>query len=526
MKTAVFRWNKEHAMKHGWPLIAVAALALAGAGSLTVQAQPAADFFKGKTISMVVSSSPGGGYDVLSRTVARHLPKHIPGAPIVAVRNMPGAGGIVATNYLYNVASKDGLTIGGVQNNTPFEPLLGTKEAEYDPRKFIWLGSPSFETGLLIVWNTVPVDNLEDVRKREITVSSSGANSTPSFYARLLNELLGTKLKIVVGYPGQSESFIAMERGEVDGYPSIFWSSLSATRPDWIKQGKVKYIVQYGPEKEKGAGDTPNVMDLLSKDEDKLLLEKLQLELESRRREREAADKQRRLQILAIEQVLVDGGLIAPYDPAAAADVAAQPSAAQVPAAAAAAAAAAVVAALAPAPALAPVREPVREMPPMKYAETGGGAVPTPAEDTGVTAQLDRMVALEEEARKKGTMTVEDYEQVKRKMVQRQVERDRKLRAMVGQGQEELMGDSALTIQRVGRGYLGRDLARRKRLARRLQVQARRPQHELACTHRRSMPEAHAQVKARGKTRKQLRAIGEKRWRAQDSTRLLLQQPC
>ena len=198
-------------------------------------------------------------------------------------------------------------------------------------------------------------------------------------------------------------------------------------------------------------------------DEDKLLLEKLQLELESRRREREAADKQRRLQILAIEQVLVDGGLIAPYDPAAAADVAAQPSAALAPAAA---ATAAVVAALAPAPALAPVREPVREMPPMKYAETGGGAVPTPAEDTGVTAQLDRMVALEEEARKKGTMTVEDYEQVKRKMVQRQVERDRKLRAMVGQGQEELMGDSALTIQRVGRGYIGRKKARAAALRR------------------------------------------------------------
>ena len=259
-------------MTHHLSTIAAAALALAGLCVGSARAQPAAEFYKGKTISMVVSSSPGGGYDVLSRTVARHLPRHIPGAPIIAVRNMPGAGGIVATNFLYNVASKDGLTIGGVQNNTPFEPLLGTKEAEYDPRKFTWLGSPSFETGLLIFWNTVPVDTVEDVRKREITVSSSGANSTPSFYARLLNELLGTKLKIVVGYPGQSESFIAMERGEVDGYPSIFWSSLSATRPDWIKTGKVKFIVQYGPEKEKGAGATPNVSDLLTKPDDQLLL--------------------------------------------------------------------------------------------------------------------------------------------------------------------------------------------------------------------------------------------------------------
>jgi tripartite-type tricarboxylate transporter receptor subunit TctC len=185
---------------------------------------------------------------------------------------MPGAGGIVATNFLYNVASKDGLTIGGVQNNTPFEPLLGTKEAEYDPKKFNYLGSPSYETGLLIVWHTSPVSNVEDARKKEFTVSSSGANSTPGFFARLLNELLGMKLKIVLGYPGQNESFIAMERGEVDGYPSIFWSSLASTRPDWIKNKMVKFIVQYGPEKEQGAGDTPNVMDLLTKDDDKLLL--------------------------------------------------------------------------------------------------------------------------------------------------------------------------------------------------------------------------------------------------------------
>lgn len=236
------------------------------------QAQPAVEFYKGKTISLVVSSSAGGGYDLLARAIARYLPKHIPGAPIVAVRNMPGAGGIVATNYLYNVASKDGLTMGGVQNNTPFEPLLGTKEAEYDPKNFNWLGSPSYETGLLIVWNTVPVSSVDDVRKRQVTVSSSGVNSTPSFYARLLTELLGLKLKIVVGYPGQNESFIAMERGEVDGYPSIFWSALSSTRPDWITQKKVKYIVQYGPEREKGAGETPFVADLLTKSDDKLLL--------------------------------------------------------------------------------------------------------------------------------------------------------------------------------------------------------------------------------------------------------------
>lgn len=251
----------------------VAALSGAAFASVGAKAQPAADFYKGKTISLVVSSSAGGGYDMLARAISRHLPKHIPGSPIVAVRNMPGAGGIVATNFIYNVAPKDGLTIGGVQNNTPFEPLLGTKEADYDPKKFNWLGSPSYETGLLIAWNTVPVTTVDDVRKKEITVSSSGANSTPSFYARLLTDLLGLKLKIVVGYPGQNESFIAMERGEVDGYPSIFWSSLSSTRPDWIRDKKVKFIVQYGPEKEAGAGNTPTVQEFLTKEDDKLLLD-------------------------------------------------------------------------------------------------------------------------------------------------------------------------------------------------------------------------------------------------------------
>ncbi len=245
-------------------------LALASSGA---QAQSAADFYKGKTLNLIISSSAGGGYDMLSRSIARHLPKHIPGAPIVAARNMPGAGGIIATKHLYTVAPKDGLTIGGVQNNTPFEPLLGTKEADYDPRRFNWLGSPSFETALVIAWHTVPVNTVDDLRKREITVASSGANSTPSFFTRLLNDLLGTKMRIVVGYPGQNESFAAMEREEVDGYPSIFWSAIMTTKPDWMRDNKIKALVQYGPEKEAAIGPVPSVSDFLTKEEDKQLLQ-------------------------------------------------------------------------------------------------------------------------------------------------------------------------------------------------------------------------------------------------------------
>src|SRR5262249_45760080 len=155
------------------------------------------------------------GYDTMARTLAKYLPRHLPGAPRVVISNMPGAGGIVAMNYFYRSAAKDGTAIAAMQNNTPFEPLLGTKEAMYDPTKFNWIVSPSTEVGLIAVWKTAPVNTIADLQQREITMGSSGANSTPSFYARLINATLHTKMKLVVGYPGQNEAYLAMERGEI-----------------------------------------------------------------------------------------------------------------------------------------------------------------------------------------------------------------------------------------------------------------------------------------------------------------------
>jgi tripartite-type tricarboxylate transporter receptor subunit TctC len=235
------------------------------------RAQPAQDFFRGKSIDLVVSSSPGGGYDALARAVARYLGKHIPGNPSVVVRNMPGAGGIVAVNYIANVAARDGLTIACVLNNTPFEPLFGTKEATYDATKLTWLGTPSVETGLLIVWHTSPIKTLDDARKMPMTAGSSGANSAPSFYARLLNELLGLKIKVVLGYPGQNEAYLAMERGELDSYGVTFWSSLTSTKGDWLRDKKIRILVQYGPQKEAALPDVPYGPDLVSSPDDKAL---------------------------------------------------------------------------------------------------------------------------------------------------------------------------------------------------------------------------------------------------------------
>ena len=252
-------------------LLGLVAIGL-GAAPAIAQTTPA-DFYKGQTVTIILSSAPGGGYDAVARTLATYLPRYIPGNPTVVVKNMAGAGGIVAANFLYNVAPKDGLTIGGLQNNVPFEPLFGTKEANFDATKFHWLGTPSMETAILTIWSaTSEVKTWEQAKTEELTMGSSGNNSTPSFYGRLFNEVLGTKLKIIVGYESQTHAFLAMERGELNGYPSVFYNSLMATKPGWFKEGKVRLLVQLGF-KEPALASVPSLPDLVTKDADKRLVE-------------------------------------------------------------------------------------------------------------------------------------------------------------------------------------------------------------------------------------------------------------
>ncbi len=247
--------------------------ALIGICTPQAKADAIADFYKGRTVTVVVSSSAAGGYDTLARAVARHMGRHLPGNPVFIVRNMPGAGGMTATNFLYNNADKDGSVIGLVQNNTPFEPLFGTKEARYDPVKFNWLGSPSSETAMVLIWHAVPVNSIAELKAREVAVGVSGANSTPAFFTRLLNATLGTKMKPVNGYPGQNDVLLAMERGELDGHPSAFFSSVRSTRPAWLRDKTAKAIVQYGPQKLAELHDVPFAPDLVASDDDRLVME-------------------------------------------------------------------------------------------------------------------------------------------------------------------------------------------------------------------------------------------------------------
>jgi len=239
-------------------------------GFAPAQAQ---DFYRGKTVTIVVSTSTGGGYDAMARAIARHIGRHVPGNPNFVIRNMPGAGGIAAVNWLFNVAEKDGTIVGLVSNATPLEPLFGTKEARYDATRFNWLGTPSFETAMVLLWHTVPVNSIQDLKTRETNMGASGANSTPAFYTRVFNATLGTRMKLIAGYPGQSNALLAMERGELDGYPSVFYSALTSTRPTWLANKQAKAIFQYGPERLKELPDVPSAPDLLSGDDDKLLMQ-------------------------------------------------------------------------------------------------------------------------------------------------------------------------------------------------------------------------------------------------------------
>ena len=159
----------------------ICAVAMAAAAATTAAAHAAdtiADVYKDKQLKLIISSSPGGGYDLYSRAVARHLSDHLAGEPTIVPQNMPGAGGIKGADYLYTVAPKDGLTIGNLQNTVPFEPMYGTKQATFDPGKFNWLGSPNKEVAFLLVWHTVPVDTLDDAKTHELILGASGANST------------------------------------------------------------------------------------------------------------------------------------------------------------------------------------------------------------------------------------------------------------------------------------------------------------------------------------------------------------
>jgi tripartite-type tricarboxylate transporter receptor subunit TctC len=231
------------------PVAAIVAL------SLDSGATRAADFYQGKQVTIVVGFSAGGTYDATARLFARHLGRHLPGRPAVIVRNQPGAGSLVATTALHTTLPKDGTALGVVGGGVVLEPLLGNPQATYDPRRFNWIGGRTRDNFLCLVWHTVPVHTLADVTRRETIVGATGPGSRTLTYPRALNELMGTKFKVVSGYPGGNEITLALERGEVEGYCGWALGSITTRAPDWLRDGKVRPLAQFTLSKP----DLPNV---------------------------------------------------------------------------------------------------------------------------------------------------------------------------------------------------------------------------------------------------------------------------
>jgi tripartite-type tricarboxylate transporter receptor subunit TctC len=237
---------------------------------------PAADYYAGKTVDMIVGTSPGGGFDTYARTIARHMPRHIPGQPAFVVKNMPGAGSTKAASFVHSQAPRDGTVIGAVFPGAIMEPLLGDRsKAPYDPTQLIYIGSADSGTRICFAWHNSQTKTFADALKRKTVAGASAAGGSSRDYAYMHNKLNGAQLEVVSGYKGGAEILLALERGEVDATCGFEWSSLKAQRPDWLRDNKVNVLVQVAlePEPTLTQMGVPHIIDFTKPGEDRKALE-------------------------------------------------------------------------------------------------------------------------------------------------------------------------------------------------------------------------------------------------------------
>jgi tripartite-type tricarboxylate transporter receptor subunit TctC len=229
------------------------------------------DFFRGKSIKLMIGTGPGGGYDTYGRLVARYIGRHVPGDPSVVPQNQPGASSLALTNNLFNTAPRDGTTIGIVNQAMPIEQFLQSPNTNYDVNQFSWIGRVSSAAELAIVWHTVPVQTIQDVMTRETLMGGTGPTSSTEFVPRLLNTLAGTKFRIIGGFNGTTAIALAMERGEVEGSATPL-ESLTSYRADWVREKKIKILVQYTRERDPELPDIPTMVELGTTEEGRKIL--------------------------------------------------------------------------------------------------------------------------------------------------------------------------------------------------------------------------------------------------------------
>jgi predicted outer membrane repeat protein len=238
----------------------------------TAVAQSAEEFFRTASLSIYVGSGGGGGYDAITRLVARHMTRYLPGNPGFVVKNMPAAAGVQAANFIYNSAPRDGSAILAAQNASLMLPLYGSPVAHFDPRRFEWIGSTDKQQAVCVTWVTSPIKTIADAQQRDVPVAATGISAGPGIYPKILNALLGTRFKIISGYDTGSMR-LALEKGEVDGICGLAWQTHKAISFDWIESKKLNVIVQLGLAKNPELPDVPLAIDLLNNPEDRKVLE-------------------------------------------------------------------------------------------------------------------------------------------------------------------------------------------------------------------------------------------------------------
>lgn len=235
-------------------------------------AQSVEEFYKGRQINMLIGGGAGGGYDVYYRALGRHLGKHIPGHPNIIPKNQPAASGLAAAATLYTTADKDGATIAAFPNNIPMDPLFGNPAARYDALKLNWLGSIGKLQNVCATWHTSPIKTIQQAQEREVVVAAAAAPTNTAIMPRVLNALLNTKFKPIIGYDPGSGLTMAIERQEAEGICGLSWSTMKASRPHWISQNLLNVIVQMGIDKLPDLPNVPAALDLVTDAENKQIL--------------------------------------------------------------------------------------------------------------------------------------------------------------------------------------------------------------------------------------------------------------
>ena len=269
-------------MSKKWRTLAILRRVLIAAAALptltwVARAQSAEDFFKkAERLTMYVGNDAGGGYDEIARVVARNLSRFLPGHPNFVIENMPTAGGVQATNFVYNSAPKDGSVILADTNSALALPIFNSPVAHYDPRKFEWIGSTGKQQAICVTWKTSGIKTLEDATKREVTVSATSVDQGPGIYPTILNTMFGTKFKVIAGYSTGGMP-MAVERGEVDGLCGYAWQSYLANGSKWFVDKDVNILLQMGLEKSPDLAEVPLADDLLNNPDDKQVFDMILL---------------------------------------------------------------------------------------------------------------------------------------------------------------------------------------------------------------------------------------------------------